>query len=68
MDEEVDRLQTIAARDQLWASLRALLPEIGQLAAGEFTGTERERQLVLVMARIVEAELRFRAEETGERS
>jgi hypothetical protein len=60
---EADRLQTIAARDQLWASLRALLPEIGRLAAGEYSGSERERQLIQVIARIVEAELKFREED-----
>jgi hypothetical protein len=53
-------MQTIAERDQLWSSLRALLPEIEQLAGGQLDGSERERRLVQVLARIVAAELRFR--------
>jgi len=57
--------QETAERDQLWASLRALKPEIEKLAAGEFDGSERQRQLVLVLARIVAAEMTFRARETS---
>jgi hypothetical protein len=57
--------QETAERDQLWASLRALRPEIDRLAAGEFAGTDRQRQLVLVLARIVSAEMTFRAREAG---
>jgi len=57
--------QETAERDQLWASLRALRPEIERLAAGEFTGTDRQKQLVLVLARIVAAEMTFRAREAG---
>jgi hypothetical protein len=55
-----DRAQETSERDQLWASLRALRPEIDRLAAGEFVGTERQMQLVLVLARIVAAEMTFR--------
>jgi hypothetical protein len=61
MDPE--HLQKIAARDQLWSSLRALLPEIDRVAGGEFDGSERQRQLVVLLARIVREELRFRDEE-----
>jgi hypothetical protein len=60
---EPDDIQAVAARDQLWASLRALLPEIEALAAGSWTGTEREQQIIQLVARIVVAEMRFRAEE-----
>jgi hypothetical protein len=60
MDPE--HLQAIAARDQLWSSLRVLLPEIKQLAAGTLEDTERERQVVHLLARVVVAELQFRAE------
>jgi hypothetical protein len=56
-----DDLQAISERDQLWASLQALLPEIEQLARGEFGGSERECRLLVLMARIVAQELRFRA-------
>jgi hypothetical protein len=59
------RAQETSERDQLWASLRALRPEIDRLAAGEFDGSERQRQLVLVLARIVGAEMTFRARETN---
>lgn len=62
MDPE--RAQTIAARDQLWASLRSLLPEIDQLAQGQSDGSERERQIIQLLARVVSAELGFRADET----
>ena len=60
-----DHLQATAERDQLWASLRQLLPEIHELAQGQLQGADRERQLVQLIARIVEAELKFRAEEAG---
>ena len=63
MDE--DRIRESAERDQLWASLRALKPEFEKLAAGEFDGSERQRQLVIVLARIVAAEMTFRARETN---
>ena len=62
MDEE--HVREIAARDQLWASLRALLPEIERIAAGEFADTPRERQLIQILARVTSAELKFRAERT----
>lgn|GEM_PF-3058625 len=55
--------QETAERDQLWASLRALKPEIDRLAAGDFDGSERQKQLVLVLARIVSAEMNFRSRE-----
>jgi chromosome condensin MukBEF ATPase and DNA-binding subunit MukB len=58
MDEQ--RLRDEAERDQLWASLRALLPEIERLAAGQWADTERERQLAKVLAGVVAAELRHR--------
>jgi hypothetical protein len=55
--------QETAERDQLWASLRALKPEIDHLAAGDFDGSERQQQLVLVLARIVAAEMTYRSRE-----
>jgi hypothetical protein len=63
---DADRLQAIAARDQLWSSLRALSPEIEKLAQGNFEISDRNRQLVQVVARIVVEELRFREEEGRE--
>jgi hypothetical protein len=59
---DADDLQAIAARDQFWASLRVLLPEIRQLAEGHFAGSEREQQLTQLLARVVVAELTFRSE------
>ena len=53
--------QAVAERDQLWANLRRLLPEIEHLAAGQSDGSDRERQLVQLLARIVASELAFRA-------
>jgi hypothetical protein len=55
-----DHAQEISERDQLWASLRALRPEIDRLAAGEFDDSERQRKLVLLISRIVTAEMDFR--------
>jgi hypothetical protein len=63
MDPE--QMQTVAARDQLWASLRVLLPDIERVAEGEFDGSERQREIVRLVARIVAAELQFRAEGSG---
>jgi hypothetical protein len=60
---EPDHAQEISERDQLWASLRGLRPEIDRLAAGDFDGSERQRQVVIVLARIVCAELDFRAKD-----
>jgi hypothetical protein len=61
MDEE--QLRAIAARDQFWASLRTLLPEIEHLAAGLFESTPREREVAQLLARAVLAELHFQAGE-----
>ena len=60
-----DEAKETSERDQLWASLRALRPEIDRLADGEFTGTERQLQLVLVLARIVAAEMTFREQDAA---
>jgi hypothetical protein len=57
--------QETSERDQLWASLRPLRPEIERLAAGEFDGSERQRQLVGILAQIVAAEMTFRARLSG---
>jgi hypothetical protein len=62
---DAERLRTIAARDQLWANLRLLQPEIAALAEGESLDPERQRQIVLLLARIVTAELQFRADLEG---
>jgi len=62
---DADRMQAIAARDQLWSSLRTLLPEIEQLAAGHFAASPREQEVVRLLARIVVAELQYRAEEAA---
>jgi len=48
-------------RDQLWASLGALRPEIDRLAVGDFDSSERQRQIIALLARIVAAEMGFRA-------
>jgi hypothetical protein len=58
-----DDLRAEAERDQLWASLRALRPEVERLANGQRDGTEREARLVSVLAGVVLAELRRRAGE-----
>lgn len=58
---DADQAREISERDQLWASLRVLRPQIDQLARGEFEATPQQLQLVTVLARIVTAELDFRA-------
>ena len=54
------RAQEIAERDQLWASLRTLRPEIDRLAGGDWDSSDRQRQIVLLISRIVAAEMDFR--------
>jgi hypothetical protein len=44
------RQQEISERDQLWASLRELMPEIERLAAGEFDSSPRQQQMILLLA------------------
>jgi hypothetical protein len=61
-DMDSEHLQAIAARDQFWSSLRALLPDIEPLAAGHFEDSPRQRQVIQLLARVVVAELQFRAE------
>ena len=56
-----DQLKDVGERDQLWASLRELADEIDRLAAGEVDSSERQKQLSVLLARIVAAELRYRA-------
>jgi hypothetical protein len=53
--------QESSERDQLWASLRALRPEIERLAAADFDASDRQRQIVVLLARIVAAEMDFRS-------
>jgi hypothetical protein len=52
--------QEIAERDQLWATLRTLRGEIDKLAAGGFDGSERQKQIVTLLFRIVASEMDFR--------
>ena len=61
MDPE--QAQESSDRDQLWASLRALRPEIDRLAAGQFDSSERQKQIVSVLARIIAAEMDFRVKD-----
>jgi hypothetical protein len=56
-----DEAQEISERDQLWASLRTIRPEIERLAAGDWDASERQRQVISLLARIVTAEMDFRA-------
>jgi hypothetical protein len=63
MDPE--QAQESSERDQLWASLRALRPEIDCLAAGQFDSSDRQRQIISVLARIVLAEMDYRAKDAA---
>lgn len=57
--------QDSSERDQLWASLRGLRPEIELLAAGEVVHSERQHQMIVLLARIVAAEMDFRARDAA---
>jgi hypothetical protein len=57
---DTERVREIAERDQLWASLRVLRPEIDRLAGGDFDASERQRQMVRLLAQVVAAEMDFR--------
>lgn len=57
--------QEISERDQLWASLRDLRPEIGKLASGSRQDSLLHDQLIVLLARIVIAELGYREKEAG---
>jgi hypothetical protein len=61
MDPE--QAQESSERDQLWASLRALRPEIDILAAGQFDSSDRQSQIIKLLARVVAAEIDYRAKE-----
>jgi hypothetical protein len=63
---EPNEAQEMSERDQLWASLRALRPQIDRLAAGDLDGSELQRQMTVLLARIVIAELGYRAREAGQ--
>jgi hypothetical protein len=60
-----DEAQEISDRDQLWASLRSLRPEIERLAAGDWDDSERQRQVITLLARIVAAEIDYRARDSS---
>jgi hypothetical protein len=55
--------QDIADRDQLWANLRVLRPEIEQMTEGNGDSSDRQRQMAMLLARIVLAELDYRVRE-----
>jgi hypothetical protein len=61
---EPDRAQEISERDQLWAALRSLRQEIDALAAGQFDDSERQRHVIVLVAKIVAAEMDFRRRDT----
>lgn len=58
MDSE--KAQEISERDQLWASLRVLKPEIERIAAGEADVFQQNGEFVKLLARIILTELDFR--------
>lgn len=62
---EPQHAQEISERDQLWASLRALRPEIDRLAAGDWDGSEVQKQIVSILARVVAAEMDFRTRDAN---
>jgi hypothetical protein len=60
-----DQAREVSERDQLWASLRALRPEIDSLAAEAPDPADRQRQIIVLLARIVAAEMDFRARDAA---
>jgi hypothetical protein len=60
-----EEAQESSERDQLWASLRTLRPHIDEIAAGGFAGTPLQQQIVILLARIVAAEMDFRARDAS---
>jgi len=65
---DAEHLQAIAARDQLWSSLRTLLPDIERIGQGNFEGDPRDQQIIQLLARITLAELQYRAEHSAPES
>lgn len=61
---DANEAQETSERDQLWASLRPLRAQIDRLTMGEFDGSEWQRQLVTIIARIVAAEMDYRSRES----
>jgi hypothetical protein len=61
MDSE--QAQESSQLDQLWASLRALRPEIERLASGQFDSSDRQKQIITVLARIIVAEMDYRTKD-----
>jgi hypothetical protein len=57
---EPEHTQESSERDELWLSLRALRPDIIRLGMGEWDASERQQQIVSLLARIVLAEIDFR--------
>lgn len=62
---DTEQAQESSERDQLWASLRALRSEIERLAAGQLDSSDRQRQIITVLARIVVAEIEYRTKNTS---
>ncbi len=62
---DAEQAQESSERDQLWASLRALRPEIDLLAAGQFDSSDRQRQIITVLARIIVAEMDYRTKDAA---
>ncbi len=62
---DAEQAQESSERDQLWASLRALRPEIDRLAAGQFDSSDRQRQIISVLARIILAEMDYRTKDAS---
>ena len=62
---EPERGREVSERDQLWASLRLLRPEIDRLAAEQPDPADRRGLLISVLARVVAAEMDFRARDAA---
>jgi hypothetical protein len=62
---EPEKAQEISERDQLWASLRVLKPEIERIAAGEADVFQQHGEFVKLLARIILTELDFRQRSTA---
>ena len=57
---ESEQAKEMVERDQLWASLRELRVIIEQFANGSPIETAQDRQIIVLLARIVVAEMDYR--------
>ncbi len=58
-----DNEEGAAERRILWQQLGQLRPKIDDMAAGNFENSQLERDLIALLARVIQTELDFQAEQ-----